>query len=106
MKCKVEAGTASETSTGVDRGIDVDFTLYYQTEEMRDQGIDQTMIEGEVTLLPNADGSPGYSAWGSVDNWLDGRTVAHLRKLDSDDHTDVCSAIIEATAAVAHAFAR
>lgn len=91
-----EAGNASETSTGVDRGIDVDFTLT----------LDGVEIEGEVTLLPHEDGSPGYGAWGSVENWLDGRTVAKIRHLDKGDYSDVCGAILEATAPVARAFAR
>jgi hypothetical protein len=93
---EVEVGNARETSTGVERGTDVDFTLT----------LDGVEIEGEVTLLPHEDGSPGYGAWGQVDNWLDGRTVATVRKLSRDDYTDVCSAIIEATAPVARAFAR
>lgn len=91
----VEAGCASVTTTGVAGGIDVCFTLT----------LDGAGLDGEVTLLPHEDGRPGYGAWGSVDHWLDGRTVAALRRLSSADHAEVCDAILEATAPVAEDYA-
>lgn len=71
----VDVGCSSPTTTGVDKGLDVNFTLTLD-------GVD---YEGEATLLPCADGRPGYESWGSVDHWLDGATLAALRKLDLDD---------------------
>ena len=71
----VEAGCASPTTTGVSRGVDVNFVLTLS-------GVD---YEGEVTLLPREDGSPGYSSWGDVDHWLDGCTLTALRALDLSD---------------------
>jgi hypothetical protein len=90
-----EGDNARETSTGVERGIDVDFTLTINGEE----------YEGEVTLLPHEDGSRGYGAWGEPNHWVDGRTITRIRDLASDDYTTVLDAIEAATAPVATDFA-
>jgi hypothetical protein len=86
----VTAGCVSPTTTGVERGVDVDFTLE----------LDGKTIEGEVTLLPREDGSPGYASWGQPDHWLDGRTLARLRALDlsHDDYRSILTEIETACA--------
>lgn len=89
----VVAGVASKTTTDVERGIDVDFSLTLDGEEM----------DGEVTLLPHEDGRRGFGRWGSVDNWLDGATVRRIRDLDRDTWSDVLSAIETACAEAADA---
>lgn len=73
--------------TGVEGGLDVDFTLTLS---------DGTEIDGEATLLPHEDGRPGYGAWGAPDNWVDGRTLAAIR--DRDDLREIL-AVIEASCA-------
>jgi hypothetical protein len=89
----VLAGVACETSTGVERGIDVYFTLTLGGEA----------IKGECTLLPHEDGRPGYGAWGQPDHWIDGRTLARLRALPDATYRDVLTAIEDACAPVAGA---
>lgn len=82
---------ATKTSTGVDNGVDVGFDLELEGET----------ISGEVTLLPHEDGRPGFGPWGAIDNWLDGRTVQRLNKLDDDTRSDAIEAILEACEAAA-----
>ncbi len=84
----VEAGIATATDTGVEGGVDVCFTLT----------LDGVEHDGEVTLLPHADGRPGYGIWGVLDHWLDGRTVALLRDRDREDDGDILDAIEAACA--------
>jgi len=91
----VVAGTASPTTTGVEGGIDVDFTLTLN-------GVEH---EGEVTLLPHEDGRPGYSSWGAPDNWVDSRTLRAIRDLDRDVYSDILDAILAETSPEAKAFA-
>jgi hypothetical protein len=69
----IETTLATDTSTGVEGGKDVGFDLTLD---------DGTVLSGEVTLLPHEDGRPGYASWGAPDNWLDGATLAKLRKTD------------------------
>jgi hypothetical protein len=89
MKITVEAGSARPTSTGVERGMDVRF----------DATIGDVELSGEVTLLPHEDGRRGFGRWGTVDNWLDGRTVATLRAMPDDVWSDALDAIATACGA-------
>lgn len=66
----VKAGTVRETTTGVERGLDVDVTVTLTGGRV---------IEGKVTLLPAADGRPRYESWGDPDHWVDGRLLRDLR---------------------------
>lgn len=66
----VTAGAASKTTTGVERGLDVTLTVTLP---------DGREIEGEVTLLPAADGRPEYESWGSADQWVESRLLAAVR---------------------------
>ena len=95
LSIKVVAGTASKTTTGVERGIDVDFVLTIDGEE----------VDGEVTLLPHEDGRPGYGAWGDADHWVESNVLGLIRALDHYDYRQVLSEIEAACAVVADAFA-
>lgn len=86
-KWSCEAGAPLATSTGVDRAVDVDFVL-------TGPGIE---LHGEVTLLPCEDGSPYYSSWGAIDNWLDSDTVRALRAMSDRDFDAAREAILSAT---------
>lgn len=66
---KVIASKPRPTTTGVDRGVDVDVTVTM---------LDGHKVDGEVTLLPREDGTPTYDSWGSTDNWLGGALLAEL----------------------------
>jgi|HubBroStandDraft_1064217.scaffolds.fasta_scaffold914126_1 hypothetical protein len=87
----VAASNARATSTGVTGGLDVDFRCV----------VDGAELEGEVTLVPDEQDGTTYQAWGSPDNWIDGRTVAALRDLDRDSYRHVLDAIESACSAVA-----
>ncbi len=87
----ITTGKARETKYDIDGAIDVAFTLDGH--------------EGEVTLAWD-EGNQRWGSWGSEpSNWLDGRTIARLRDLDSDDFTATLDAIEAATRPVAKAFA-
>ncbi len=75
MTTKVIAGDATETTTGVERGLDVPVTVTLP---------DGREVEGEVTLLPAEDGRPTYESWGEPDHWVDGRLLRELRKAFPD----------------------
>ena len=64
----IEIGIATETTTGVEHGIDVVVSV---------DGVD-----GEVTLLPAEDGVGGYGSWGSPDHWVSGDLLVYIRTLD------------------------
>ena len=83
---KITTTTATKTSTGVENGVDVGFDLE----------IDGETISGEVTLLPHADGRPGFGSWGAIDHWLDGRTVQRLNKLDDETRSEAIETILAA----------
>lgn len=93
MTIHVAASVATETTTGVARGLDVDVTVTLPDGEE---------VEGEVTLLPCADGRPGYESWGSgPDHWVSGALLRKLLKAyEGDDAglTDALSAIERAAA--------
>ncbi len=95
MSISAVAGQATTTATGVEGAIDVTFVLTIDGEEIR----------GECTLLPRADGRPGYAAWGSPDHWVDGRTIGELRRLYGAAYSSALNAIEEACAPRAAAFA-
>lgn len=63
----VAASAATETTTGVERGLDVDVTVTID-------GIDH---EGEVTLLPDEQ-TGEYGAWGQPANWISGSLLRVL----------------------------
>lgn len=91
MSIKVEAGEVTETTTGVERGLDVGVTVTLP---------DGREIDGEVTLLPREDGSPGYAAWGSRDHWVSGDLLRALDEALSDDEVrDVLDEIESAASA-------
>lgn len=71
MSMTIETGDASMTTTGVEGGIDVGFTLV----------VDGVRHEGSCTLLPADDGRRAYESWGDMDHWLDGRTCAVVRDI-------------------------
>lgn len=87
----IETGIATKTSTGVEGGVDVCFDATLD---------DDTVLSGEVTLLPAEDGS-GFASGGAPDNWLDGLTLAALKKLDHDDFRAALEMIAGETAPVA-----
>jgi hypothetical protein len=82
----VTATNRRPTETGVRDGVDLDVRI-----DLRDG----TVLDGEVTLVP-ADINPGYGIWGSVENWLDGRTVAALSALRDGELCAVLDAIEQA----------
>jgi hypothetical protein len=94
MNFSVIAGAATKTTTGVERGVDVDFTLTLNGED----------IDGEVTLRPHEDGRPGYGSWGDAANWVDGAVLARIRGLDHHEYRQILLAIEDATSRVADAF--
>lgn len=88
-------GAATETTTGVERGMDVTFAARLPSG---------ATVEGEVTLLPAEDGRPVYESWGALDNWMDSRSIKQLRaELSGDDLSNAISAI---EAAASHACGR
>lgn len=92
MEIMVIAGNAAESVTGVDDGIDVQFVL----------SLDGVEHSGEVTLLKDRDGD--WWSWGSLDHWLDGRTVGLLRDLHGDERDDAICEIRNATSEAAKRF--
>lgn len=87
----VEASHARPSTTGVDDGYDVDVCVTLP---------DGTEIDGEVTLLRRTwEVNSPWGAWGTPNNWLDGRTLASLRELDHDDYRDALDAIESAASA-------
>jgi hypothetical protein len=87
----VTASNARMTDHGVQDGVDVDFEAI----------VDGNLLVGEVTLVPDEQDGTTYQAWGSPDNWVDGRTVTALRDLDRDSYRHVLDAIESACSAVA-----
>jgi len=92
MAIKVVAGSATETTTGVDGGLDVPFTITIG-------GLEH---DGEVTLVKDHEGE--WWSWGSLDHWLDGRTVGFLRDLHGDEREDAICEIRSATSESASRF--
>jgi hypothetical protein len=90
----VSASNPRATSTGVERGVDVDFELILP---------DGRKLSGEVTLLPSEDGRPVYRPWGAPDNWIDGRTLDVIRDLNTREWDEVVDAIEFETSRVAGA---
>jgi hypothetical protein len=63
----VEASHPRPTTTGVERGVDVDVDVY---------GADGDIVcSGGVTLLPAADGRSHYESWGERSNWMSSELV-------------------------------
>ena len=89
----VTAGAATETTTGAEGGIDVDFTAT----------IDGRELDGECTLLRDHTGR--WGAWGGPDHWLDGATWAQVRDLADDVRRAVLDAIEAECSPVAAEFA-
>lgn len=86
---EVSASIATETTTGVERGLDVSVTVT----------IDGRDIEGEVTLVPREDGSPGYASWGSSpDFWVSGGLLRELEALPGEDFRAALAEIESAAA--------
>lgn len=78
-------GEATETTTGVERGMDVTFAAHLPSG---------ATIEGEVTLRPAEDGRPVYERWGSLDHWMDARSISALRAaLSGGEFADAIDAI-------------
>lgn len=92
----VTAGTTRETTTGVERGRDVDVTVV-----LPDGGV----VEGEVTLLPAEDGRAVYERWGDPANWVDGRLLRALRAA-YPDHGEFRAALGELDAVAGGAAGR
>jgi hypothetical protein len=96
---KVSASNARQTSTGVDGGVDVDF-------EIESAEFPEGPHEGEVTLVRH-EITGRFGRWGSLDHWLDGRSVAMILSLPKesqsmilDDVTNVCAALADRFAGV------
>ena len=90
MTIEVAVGRVSKSTTGVEEGVDVNFMLT----------IDGVEHEGEVTLLRHEQ-TGDWSSWGSLDNWLDGRTCNLLRDLPKDVRDEARDEILSATSAAA-----
>lgn len=89
----VDASHPRKSETGVERGVDVDVTIELS---------DGRTLDGEVTLLPCADGRPGYETWGDRSNWLDNAVLRVLQdELHEDDCDDAMVAIASAAASCA-----
>lgn len=86
---KIETGTASKTTTGVERALDVTVDLT----------VGRAHVSGDVTLLPAEDGRPCYERWGVLDNWMDGRLIRALEALEKDTRSETINAIEAAAAA-------
>lgn len=82
-KINATASNPRPTSTGVERGIDVDVNVT----------VGEAFRSASVTLLPAEDGRPVYEAWGAPDHWLDGGTLRVLRALDHDTYRAALNAI-------------
>lgn len=89
----VAASIATETTTGVDRGLDVDVTVTLP---------DGSEVDGEVTLVPNADGTPGYEAYGmGPDFWVSGPLLRALQGAYKGDDEGLTEALREIERAAA-----
>lgn len=85
----IEAGAVT-SSQYTDNALDVDFTLTIGDESH----------EGEVTLVRDHEGD--WWRWGSLDNWLDGRSCDRLRDIvDRDERDDVICEITRVTSEAA-----
>jgi hypothetical protein len=91
--CDITASMASATTTGVEGGIDVHFTIT----------LDGFSQDGKATLLPGKDGS--YGDWGKMNQWLDARTARLFEDLDPGEWGDFFCAVLNATAPMAKRFA-
>lgn len=80
----IETSAATETTTGVDHGMDVTVVLTVSGRHTR----------GDVTLLPAADGRPVYERWGDdVSCWMGRDLIQALRGLDAGVRSDAIDAI-------------
>ena len=62
-----------------------------------------TEVDGEVTLLPAADGRPGYGAWGQPDHWVSAGLLRALEALSEETRRRALSEIEAAASAAAGA---
>lgn len=81
----VAASVATPTTTGVEGALDVDVTVT----------IDGVEYDGEVTLVRD-ENDGRWSSWGAPDNWVSGRLLTQLRKLEHHVFRDALTAIEEA----------
>lgn len=79
-------GSATKTTTGVERGLDVTVSVTLPSGRT---------IECDTTILPAEDGRPVYERWGSLDHWLSGGVIRALRTeyAGRDDMGDAIDAI-------------
>jgi hypothetical protein len=88
MEISVATSVATETTTGVEGGKDVDVTVT----------VDGVDYDGEVTLVPDASGD-GWRAYGdTADTWVSGDLLDKLTAACGIDLRSVLSAIESAAA--------
>jgi hypothetical protein len=81
-------GEATQTTTGVERGMDATVSVW----------LPGATIEVDVTLLPAKDGRPVYERWGTLDHWMDGRSIKILHAALSGPRLSDAIDAIEAAA--------
>lgn len=88
IRCRASEESVRMTSTGVARGLDVDFRLSVASD----------IYDGEATVVPSSDPrEQGYVPYGAAPcYWLDGETLGKLRSKYGDRELRLVLAVIAA----------